>query len=185
MEESEMKKIFRAVVVFAVLLNVSFGAAQAAEKAKVVVPAVVAPEPVKTPPVVAAATTPAAEKKEMTREDMVTRVREMCQYHPDMLPAIPGLAVKEADGKKVYEFNGKKLEDLDKDTITKLFKEANRFVSFKNTQRFEQQMKTIKQIDNINKMNRQLRKPYNPNIPKTYNPPKAYTSPKPYRAPGK
>lgn len=174
MEESEMKKIFCAAVIFSILLNVSFGVAQAAERAKVVVPAVVVP-----------ATTPAAEKKEMTREDMVARVREMCQYHPDMIPTIPGLAVKEVDGKKTYEFNGKKLEDLDKETITNLFGEANRFVSFKNTQRFEQQMKTIKQIDDINKMNRQLRKPYNPNIPKTYTPPKTYNPPKPYKAPGK
>ena len=223
-----MRKIFCAVVVFAVVLHVASGDARAAEKAEVSKPAVVkaasvvAPEiaklpaVVKTAPVVAPETakvsaakvkvtpvvapetakvsaakvkvTPAlAEQKEMSKEDMIARVKEMCQYRPDIVPSIPGLAMKEVGGKKVCEFNGKKLEELDKDTLTKLFGEINRFVSFQNTQRFEQQMKNLKRIDDINKLQKSLRKPYVPSVPKAYKPPpKAYVPPtKPYRAPGK
>ena len=160
-----MKKIFCAVAVFAVTLHIVSGNVQAAEKEKVSAPAVIKvvpvadPAPVMAKPVpvvipgpavVPSAPAPAtpvapAEKKEISREDMVARVKEMCQYHPDMLPAIPGLVMKEADGKKTYEFNGKKLDDLDKETVTNLFREVNRFISFKNTQRFQQQMKSMKQ----------------------------------------
>ena len=187
-----MKKIFCAVIVFVVVFRIASGNAQAAEKASVKEPAVVTPVPVvtqetaKAPDVKTKVEPAPAEQKEMSREGMIARVKEMCQYHPDMLPAIPGLVMKEADGKKVYEFKGKKLEDLDKETLINLTREVNRFISFQNTQRFERQMKNIKQIDDMNKMQRSLRKPYAPNIPKTYNPPKAYIPPaKPYRAPGK
>lgn len=204
-----MKKIFCAVVVFAAALHAASGNAQVAEKEKVSTKAVakaapvVAPETAKAPavvkpvqvvipetakaPDVKAKIAPApAEQKKMSKEDMVARVKEMCQYRPDMLQAIPGLVMKEVEGKKTYEFKGKKLEDLDEGVVTNLFREVNRFISFQNTQRFEQQMKAIKQIDDINRIQRSLRKPYVPNVPKTYTPPKAYIpSTKPYRAPGK
>jgi len=122
---------------------------------------------------------PAAEIKEPSKEEMVARLKEMVEYHPDLLSAVPGLAVKEADGKKYVEYNGKRLEDLDKETLLNVYRAANRFISFKNMQRFQQQQKNLKQIQDLNRMQKQIKQTQTttPRIPKTYTPPKTYRSP--------
>ena len=167
-----MKKLLFAMIGIFVFVYVASGSARAAEPAKT-----------KTKPTVTVAPAPAAakvEQKELTKEEMVTRLKEMLGYHPDLEKALPGLVVKEADGKKAFEYNGKKMEDLDKDKVSKLFMEANRFISFQNAERFQRQQKNLKQIDDINKMQRSFKQNNAPSAPKTYTQPKVYKTPGKY-----
>ena len=106
------------------------------------------------------------EPKELSREEMIKRLKEIFDEEADIFSAIPGLAVKEIDGKKVYEYNGKKLEDLDKDALTKLFIDSNRFIKIQNMKNLERQMELMKQIDNMNRVQRSLTQATPPNVPK-------------------
>ncbi|MCM8761625.1 MAG: hypothetical protein NC933_05795 [Candidatus Omnitrophica bacterium] len=187
-----MKMLISSVVILVVVLAVPYSktfAQDAAAKASVRAASTGAQssktESAKTEKVAAGETAKASaatEMKELSKEEMIVRLKEMVEYHSDLTSAIPGLAIKEAEGKKYIEYNGKRLEDLDKDTVANVFRAANRYISFKNMQRFQQQMKNLKQIEDMNRMQRQLKATQSPTAPRV---PKAYTPPKTYKAPGR
>lgn len=130
--------------------------------------------------------------KELSKEELVKRLNEKAQHNPDLPSAVQGLAIKEADGKKYIEFNGKKLEDIDKETLLKLYISVSRYLTIRNTERIQKQLRSIKQIEDINRAQRNIAGPGVPVVPKipqapprAQTPPRAPTVPTTYKTPGK
>jgi len=165
-----MKKSLCALIALLAFIYLGLSEANAAEKAKTQAPAAVAP------------TSKPAKAKELSKEEMVADLKNMIDDESDLLAAVPGLSVKEIDGKKIYEYKGKKLEDLDKETVLTIFNASNRFITMQNMQRIQQQMQTIKQVNDMNRMQRVINQATPPSVPKTPPvPPRVYTPPRTYK----
>jgi hypothetical protein len=131
------------------------------------------------------------ETEAFSKEDIIARLEDIFKYNADILASIPGLTRKEGVSGFYYEYNGIRLQDLDKDTLSGFLRNANQQISYRNFQRLQRELKMLKQIEDFNRtqrMLRQLRTPAIPEIPKVYTPPrttttKTYTPPKPYKPP--
>lgn len=111
--------------------------------------------------------------KELSRDEMIARLDEMAEDDSELPAAMQGLVIKESEGKKYLEYGGKKLEDLDKATLIKVYKAAGRYVSTKNMQRIQEQLQNIRHIEDMNRMQRTIRQaaPIVPSVPRTTTPP--------------
>jgi len=168
------------------------------EKAKPAAPAkvvVVAPiPPVKkvvvnpAPPVTAVVAVPrpapaiVVPQQKLTKAEIITRINELLKNRPNIVSAIQGLQEEPAGG---YTYNGKKIEELDENTLFRILVMINQQISLDNLQKFDRQqrqLKNLQQIDRINRTQRELKKQQaltKPAAPKIYTPPKKiYTPPK-------
>lgn len=91
-------------------------------------------------------------QKEMSKEDAVKRLNALLKDHPDVMSVIPGFSVKEENGQKAFAYNNKRLEDLDNDTAVGLFMAANRYITRKNIERIQQQLRTLNQINDLSRL---------------------------------
>ncbi len=128
--------------------------------------------------------------KEMTKEDMLIRLNGVFTYNPDILSATPGVERMEDANGVYFQYNGTRLEDLDKETLLRLLRAANQQLSFKNFEKLQKQLKNLKQIENMNRTQRMLRQTNQqvPSVPRTYTPPKipkVYKPVKTYKTPGR
>ena len=141
------------------------------------------PAPQKAPEAVAEkVATPQAETKKLTKEEMITSLKNIFQYNPDVISTIKGLSAKADKEGAYYEYNGKRLEELDKEALQAILRAANSFMSLKRMRETERQFRTLKQIENINKTQRMLKATgaaYNPpKVPNTYKAPVTYKTPR-------
>jgi hypothetical protein len=161
----------------------------AADKAKPATPAKVAVANPVTPaapakaavtaakPAPAAPAAPSSQKK-LTKDEMITRITEVLKSRPNIASAVQGLVTKQEGSVTVYTYNGKKLEELDYDTLFKILSMMNQQISLDNLQKLERQqrqLKNLQQIDQINKTQRMLKQQRalsKPAAPKVYTPPK-------------
>lgn len=151
-----MKKILCAVIAFFIFAYPISGNVYAADKAATPKRSVFAPPPPK--PAQAQSKdveiVVSDESKNLSRDEMIADLKEMFEGDPDLMAMMPGLVVKDRAGKKSYEHKGKKLEELDKDTVLKLFKEFKRLLANQNMQRIQDQIQTIKQVNDMNREQR-------------------------------
>ncbi len=114
-----------------------------------------------------------AQAKELSRDEMIAKLNEMAEYDSSISEAMQGLVIKESEGRKYLEYGGKKLEDLDKATLSKVYGAAGRYASTKNMQRIQKQLEYIKRIEDMNRMQRTIRQaaPKAPSVPRTTTPP--------------
>lgn len=95
---------------------------------------------------------------ELTKEEILTRIKSMSGYHPDVVALVPGLkAINGAEGAVTYEYNGKSLDSQDRDTLFGVLRIVNSHVSWKNVERTQRQLRALKQIENQNRTDRMLR----------------------------
>ena len=160
-----MRRVFCALIMAGALTYLLIGNAQAADAVKK-----------EKAPV-------SAEQKKLTKGEMIKSLKEMLEDNPDMPSSIPGLTVKEVEGKKIYEYNGKNIDELDNDTTLKIFSAGNRFTALKNSQRLQQQLKTVQQANDMSRLQGTLRPTSPPKTPATYNPPRTYNIPRTYAPP--
>ncbi|MCX5678596.1 MAG: hypothetical protein NTY76_05745 [Candidatus Omnitrophica bacterium] len=120
-----------------------------------------------------------APQKKLTKEEMITRITEVLKSRPNLVSVVQGLvATPGEDGVTIYTYNGKKLADLDEDTLFKILSQINQQISLDNLQKLERQqrqLKNLQQIDQINKTQRMLQQQQalsKPAAPKVYTPPK-------------
>lgn len=132
--------------------------------------------PVNVPPPAPAAVLP---QKKLTREEMIARITEVLNSRPNIASAIQGLAATQGEGGvTVYAYNGKKLGDLDEDTLFRILSMINQQISLDNLQKLERQqrqLKNLQQIDQMNRTQRMLKQQQaltKPAAPKAYVPPK-------------
>ncbi|MFH1394860.1 MAG: hypothetical protein ABIH09_01745 [Candidatus Omnitrophota bacterium] len=126
------------------------------------------------------------ETPELKKEEIVSRLKGIFKYNPDILATTPGIkSITNEEGITTFEYNGLPIDSVDRDTLFTLLKSVNSQVSWKNFQRTQRQLKALKQVENFNRTQRMLRQqtqstPRLPKIPKTYTPPKV---PKTYKPP--
>ena len=124
---------------------------------------------------------PEEKAPDMTNKEILKRLKDMLQNRADI--AVDGLQVtKDASGAVSYLYKGKNIDDLDKDTLMKLLRNVNQQASWKSYESLQRQLKAMKQLDDLNKMQRAAsqtrtpagagRSPGTTQIPKSYTPPK-------------
>jgi len=125
------------------------------------------------------------EQRLMSEDEMVDRLNSILKYNAELLPSIPGLIQREGPAGVFYEYNGTRLEDLNREVLSSILRNVNQQVSYKSYLKLQRDLKAIKQIDDFNKMQRMLRQLKNPipEVPKVYTPPKPVNPPKPYEPP--
>lgn len=95
---------------------------------------------------------------ELTKEEILTRIKTMSAYHPDIVALVPGLkAITSAEGVVSYEYNGEPLDSQDRDTLFGVLRIVNSHVSWKNVERTQRQLRNLRQIENQNRTDRMLR----------------------------
>jgi len=101
---------------------------------------------------------PNEEVAEITKEEILTRIKTMSGYHPDIVALVPGLkAITGAEGAITYEYNGEPLDSQDRDTLFGVLRIVNSHVSWKNVERTQRQLRNLRQIENQNRTDRMLR----------------------------
>lgn len=93
----------------------------------------------------------------MTKEEMAQHIIETIESEDEVLNYIPPLkAEKRPDGKLnvTYEVKGQavKLEDLDKDTLGKIYSTVHQISTKLSVERISQQLETIRQTQNIQRV---------------------------------
>jgi ribosomal protein L12E/L44/L45/RPP1/RPP2 len=130
-----------------------------------------------------------AGEPEITKEEIVERLKNIYQYHADIAQSVKGLAVKEEGGKTVVTYGGKPLEEMSKEDLLVLLRSANQQISAKNIQRLDRQMKNLRQIQNIERIQRMSRQqgalPSVPKTPQTYKTTSTYKPPATYKSSSK
>lgn len=124
-------------------------------------------------------TAPEEKAPEMTKEDILKRLKDMLQNRADI--AVEGLQmVKDTSGAVSFTYKGNNIDDLDKDTLMGLLRNVNQQASWKSYESLQRQLRAMKQLDDLNKMQRATSQTRTPagtpggtRIPKTYVPPKA------------
>lgn len=88
----------------------------------------------------------AKEKKEFTKEELLERINGTLEYNDEVVNFIKGLR-KEADpqGKVFYSLEGVRLENLDKDQLTKVLRQVQSQVARINAERIAKQLESIQQ----------------------------------------
>lgn len=119
--------------------------------------------------------TPATQKK-YTRSELIAGINNLLNKHPKIAATIRGLeSVKQESGETSYTFNGKKLDELDDDTLSKVFSTARQMLTIervKQVERQQRQIQNIQQVERVNTMQRLTQQNTNMPPPRIYIPPK-------------
>jgi hypothetical protein len=164
--EDAMKKIVLAVI-FAVTMACAAQQSLAADE-KAASPGAPAPAPAEKS-AVAVQAPKAPEEVKISKEEIITNLNNILLNRTNIV--VNGVKVEKKDSGSIVTYNGKRLEDLDKDTLMVILRQVNQQVSMQNMENLNRQMRAMKQLDNLNKMQRM-------SAPKTYSPPKTTTVPK-------
>ena len=122
------------------------------------------------------------EKKQMTKEELSTYIKELLDHRSDILGFIPEIKKETgADGKVSYLYKDVKIEDMDKDQLHKVLNRINGEMGRINTERLQKQLQTIRQADQANRTSqqaaRQVNIPQPPPAPTVYLPPQPPCTP--------
>lgn len=98
-----------------------------------------------------------APQKELTKAEKLERVNESLNNFAEIMNFIPDLK-KEVDsnGKASYTFQGKKLENLDDETLGKLFGRVRNEASRIRTERVNKQLNFIRKMEQFNRQRRAI-----------------------------
>ncbi|MDD3905440.1 MAG: hypothetical protein PHS46_02790 [Candidatus Omnitrophica bacterium] len=98
-----------------------------------------------------------APQKELTKAEKLDRVNESLNNFAEIMNFIPDLK-KEVDsnGKASYTFQGKKLENLDDETLGKLFGRVRNEASRIRTERVNKQLNFIRKMEQFNRQRRAI-----------------------------
>ncbi|MFH1189080.1 MAG: hypothetical protein V1682_00120 [Candidatus Omnitrophota bacterium] len=119
-----------------------------------------------------------APEKTLTREEKIVRIVEMLKVRPNIVSAIQGLEAKGSGDTASYLYNGKKIEDLDETTLTKLMAMISQQISIENLQKFDRQQRQLKNLHQIEQMNRTQRALREQRALSRSSTPKIYKAPK-------
>ncbi len=93
------------------------------------------------------------EKEEMTRDEMFADLKESIEEDDEIFDMVPELkAEKDKDGKFYYTFKGIRLEKLSKEDLDKLLARVNQVLVKLRTDRIQNQLETVKRVQNIQRM---------------------------------
>lgn len=91
---------------------------------------------------------PRKERKDMTKDEFIASIVKNLGREESILNLIPGL-VKNSDpeGKEYYVYQGKRLEDLDRDTLDNIYGRTNTESVRLRTDRLNRQMETVRRAN--------------------------------------
>ena len=91
-------------------------------------------------------------KQKLSKKDIINQMKSLFEYNLDIIPAITGLSREVRDGNAVYFYKGSELKDLDINTLMGILRTANQHRSQKNFERLQKQLKDIKRVEQLNKL---------------------------------
>ena len=121
---------------------------------------------------------PTEAEKKMTKKGMALALTNMFKYHPNIASSIQGVMVKGEGDNSYCEYNGKKLDELDEETLLALLRKGNNLLSLENLQKLDQQqrqLRNLKQIEQLQRTQQTLNQ--SRTVPNTPAAPKVYTAP--------
>jgi len=152
-----MKKIVAsAVVLFFCIASVSFAAENESWiqkmknkfQKKEVVPAKVSPAKIAPAKEAKKTEAPKKERKDMTKDELVADITKNLDREDAILNLVPGLEKKsDPDKKEYYTYQGKRLEDLDKDTLDKIFGRVRNEALRLRTDKLNRQLETVRRAN--------------------------------------
>jgi len=110
--------------------------------------------------------------KPLTKEEEIKYLKQILENRQDIV--VNGVQVTKGEAGTEVTFNGKKLEDLDVETLRGLSGQVGQQISLKNMERLQRQLRDLRQRDDFSRNTRNL------NQPRPYTPPRI---PQPYRPP--
>lgn len=115
-------------------------------------------------------------KKELTKGDFIEHIKGRLDRTKEIMNFIPGLK-RETDtaGKASYAYQGKKLEDIDKEELKKLYFRVNEEGVRLQTERLTKQLENIRRANELTRQIQQVNKI--PTAPQQ--PPAVYIPPQP------
>jgi len=89
----------------------------------------------------------------MSKNEIITDIKDALGSEDEILNATPGLkAERDSKGNTFYTYNGTKIEDLGKDQLDTLAAKVHQARTRLNTERIERQLETARRIERINAM---------------------------------
>lgn len=107
----------------------------------------------------------AVEEVKISKEEIITSLNNILLNRTNI--NVNGVKVDKVEGGGVVTYNGKKLQDLDKDTLLVILRQVNQQVSMQNFENLQRQLRQMKQLDNLDRASKAARQQ------RTYNPPPA------------
>ncbi len=89
-------------------------------------------------------------KKIYTKEEMVTQIKKILDIEEEILNFIPGLKKATTEkGESFYTYEGLKLEELDKEKLSKIFTRVRQEATRIRTDRLSRQLETIRRAQQL------------------------------------
>jgi len=118
-------------------------------------------------------------KKDYTKDDYIEHIKGNLDRMPEIMNYIPGLSKgKDAAGNMVYMYHGKKLADLDKEKVIKIYSMVSNNAVRIRTARTNAQLESIRRANQLSNMTHQVTvPPTSPRVSSVTQPPKVPTPP--------
>lgn len=105
----------------------------------------IAPAPEKKP-----AGPPPKKRKDMTKTELAADIKKNLEQEDSIMNMVPGLEKKaDPDGKEYYSYQGTRLEDLDKDTLDKIFGRVRNEALRLRTDKLNRQIETVRRASAV------------------------------------
>lgn len=93
---------------------------------------------------------PRKERKDMTKTELADDIIDNLDREDSILDMVPGLEKRTSpDGKEYYTYQGTRLEDLDKDTLDKIFGRVRNEALRIRTDNINRQLETVRRANSI------------------------------------
>ena len=91
--------------------------------------------------------------KEMTKEEMLSELKEELADNDEVFDAVPGLKVgTDQNGNAVYTYKNTALDELSKEDLANLYGKVGQAIASIRTDRIQKQLEVIRQVERLQKM---------------------------------
>lgn len=116
-------------------------------------------------------------KKDMTREEMISELKEELKSNEELFDLFPDMKSKKGDdGNAYFTFKGIKIEDMPKEDIDNLLTKARQALTKIRTDRIERQLEIVRRVERLNRAAAPLQSPRVPAAPPSS--PRAVSAPR-------
>lgn len=105
-------------------------------------------------------------KKDMTREEMISELKEELKFNEELFDLFPDMKSKKGDDGNIYfTFKGIKIEDMPKEDIDNLLTKVRQALTKIRTDRIERQLEVVRRVERLNSAAAPLQSPRVPAAP--------------------
>ncbi|MFA6320441.1 MAG: hypothetical protein WCY36_01120 [Candidatus Omnitrophota bacterium] len=96
-------------------------------------------------------------RKDFTKEDFISRIKNNLDRFPEIVDLVQGLSrSKDAAGNIFYVYQGKKIEDLDKELLSKLYARVSNDAVRLRTERINKQLEAMSRAERLSRQTSQV-----------------------------